>query len=193
MTHTLAVEGPLAAYAGLFWLLALSWAGLPTAGQVALITAGALAGKGKLDLGWVLVVGTLGSALGGLVAFVLGRWGGRPLWTAHGPMYARRLRALESGEKLFARYKALAVFVVPMWLAGIANMRWAAFVFWDGLVALTWTLICALGGYLVGPAFVRLFQSAQTPMLIAVGVVVVAIVVYTRFVRRRSGEPGPAD
>jgi membrane protein DedA with SNARE-associated domain len=187
MSGTLGAEGPLAAYAGLFCLLVLAWAGLPTAGQAALVGAGVLAAEGELDIGLVVAVGTVASITGGIVAYVLGRSGGRALWAAPGPMYAGRLRALESGERLFARYGHLALFFVPMWLAGIARMPWRAFLFWGSLAALVWTLVFGLGGYVVGPAFSDLAGRWTWPLLGAAAVVAGGVALYRR--RRASTSP----
>lgn len=191
MSHTLGAEGPLAAYAGLFFLLVLAWAGLPTAGQAALVGAGVLAAEGELDIALVVVIGTVASIVGGIVAYMLGRSGGRALWAAPGPMYASRLRALESGERLFARYGHLALFFVPMWLAGIARMPWRAFLFWGSLAALVWTLVFGLGGYIVGPAFSDVAGKWTWPLLGATAVVAGGLALYRR--RRRASTSSAAE
>jgi membrane protein DedA with SNARE-associated domain len=184
---TIAAQGPLAAYLGLFTLLALAWAGLPTAGQAALVAAGVLAANGKLDIVWVLVVGTAGSIAGGIVGYALGRSGGRAAWSAPGPLETRRLRALESGERLFERYGALAVFVVPMWLAGIMNMLWRSFLFWGTLAALAWTLVGGLGGYFAGPAFNSILGRWTWPVLGAAAVIGgVGLLLYRRATSART-------
>ncbi len=181
----------MGAYLGLFALLALAWAGLPTAGQTALVAAGVLAADGKLDIALVLVVGIAGSMVGSVVAYLLGVSGGRALWAAPGPLQARRLRALESGERLFARYGHLALFFVPMWLAGIARMPWRAFLFWGTLAVLTWTLVGALGGYIVGPAFSSLAGQWTWPLLAAAAVVAGAVLLFRH--RRSARTSSAAD
>jgi membrane protein DedA with SNARE-associated domain len=168
------------AYLALFVLLALAWAGIPTAGQAALVGAGALAASGKLDIGIVILIGTVASIAGGIVAYVLGRSGGRALWAAPGPLYGGRLRALESGERLFARYGHLALFFVPMWLAGIVRMPWRAFLFWGSLAALVWTLVFGLGGYFVGPAFSDLAGKWTWPLLGAAAIAAGGVWLYRR-------------
>jgi hypothetical protein len=56
----------------LFAVMLLAWAGLPIAGQAALLAAGVLAGDGDLAIEWVLVSATLASAAGGAVGYWIG-------------------------------------------------------------------------------------------------------------------------
>jgi membrane protein DedA with SNARE-associated domain len=179
------------AYAILFTLLALAWAGLPTAGQVALVAAGVLAGQHALAIDLVIAVGTAASIVGGIVGYVLGLKGGRKAWSAPGPMYRRRCQALESGDRLFAKYGALAAFFVPMWLLGIVRMPWRRFLLWNALAALVWTLVGGLGGYFVGPAVAPLLGRATTALAIAAVVAVGGVVLYRRL--RRPEEPAERD
>jgi membrane protein DedA with SNARE-associated domain len=180
---TITGHGAVAAYAILFGLLALAWAGLPTAGQAALVAAGVLAGEGQLNLEAVLLLGTAGSILGGIVGYVLGLKGGRAAWSAPGPMHRRRLDALKSGDRLFAKYGAVAAFFVPMWLLGIVRMPWRSFLLWNALAALAWTLLGGLGGYFVGPAVTPLLGKATTALAIAAVVAVAGVFLYRRWRR----------
>jgi membrane protein DedA with SNARE-associated domain len=174
------------AYAILFVLLALAWAGLPTAGQAALVAAGVLAGEHQLNIDVVLLVGTAGSIVGGIVGYILGLKGGRAAWSAPGPLYRRRLEALESGEKVFAKYGALAAFLVPMWLLGIMRMPWRSFLLWNALAAVVWTLAGGLGGYFIGPAVTPLLSKATTALAVGAVVALAGVVIYRRSRRRGS-------
>jgi membrane protein DedA with SNARE-associated domain len=180
-----------AAYAILFALLALAWAGLPTAGQAALVAAGVLAGEGQLHIERVLIVGTAGSIAGGIVGYVLGLKGGRAAFSRPGPLHGRRLDALESGDRLFARYGAVAAFFVPMWLLGIVRMPWRRFLFWNTVAAIAWTLVGGLGGYFVGPAVTPLLGKATTAIAIAAVVVIGGVWLHRRW--RRGRKPADRD
>jgi LPXTG-motif cell wall-anchored protein len=183
------LSGSVGAYAGLFGLTFLAWAGLPVAGQPALIAAGVLAGKGKLDLATVLVVGTAGSALGGCVGYWLGLKGGRALFTVRGPLHERRAQELERGDRLIRRYGPVAVLIAPTWVAGIFEMGWRRFLPWDAIAAVVWTLVAGLGGYFVGPPIADIIKNANTLVLIAIGVVaLVAAGVWYLRKRRRAGD-----
>jgi membrane protein DedA with SNARE-associated domain len=178
------MTGPIGAYAGLFGLLFLAWAGLPVAGQPALVAAGVLAGKGKLDIVAVLAVGTLASAVGGCVGYWLGVHGGRSLMTMRGPFHHHRQRELERGERLIERYGPVAVMFAPTWVAGIFEMGWRRFLPWDVIAALAWTLVAGLGGYFFGPPIANALKTANVA-IIAGCALAVAIAATVYFVRRR--------
>jgi membrane protein DedA with SNARE-associated domain len=181
------MTGPIEAYAGLFGLLFLAWAGLPVAAQPALVAAGILAGKGKLDILGVLGVGALASALGGCVGYWLGVHGGRSLLTMRGPLHHHRQRELERGERLIERYGPVAVMFAPTWVAGIFHMGWRRFLPWDVIAALAWTLVTGLGGYFVGPPIAHVLRRASAAILtgVALALVIAAAVYYARHRRRR--------
>lgn len=83
----------------------------------------------------VLAVAAAGSVTGGWLAYWLGRLGGRPLWTMRGPFRDRRQLELARGERLIARNGGLAVFLLPMWIAGVGRMAWRRFLVWNALTA----------------------------------------------------------
>jgi membrane protein DedA with SNARE-associated domain len=170
-------------YAGLFALLLLSWAGLPVAGQAALVGAGALAGRDQLEVEIVLGAGLVGSTAGGWLAYWLGWHGGRAVWTMRGPFHQRRQAELERGERLIAQHGPVAVLLLPMWVAGIGRMAWRRFLVWNVAAATAWTLVAGLGGYLVGPGVLRALGLANTAIILAA--IALAGLAVTRIVRRR--------
>jgi membrane protein DedA with SNARE-associated domain len=182
------MTGPIGAYAGLFGLVFLAWAGLPVAGQPALVAAGVLAGKRQLDIGGVLCVGTLASALGGCVGYWLGVHGGRSLMTMRGPLHHHRQRQLERGQRLVDRYGAVAVMFAPTWVAGIFQMGWRKFLPWDVIAALAWTLVAALGGYFVGPPITDVLKKANVAIVggLALAMALAGAIYYVRRQRRRA-------
>jgi membrane protein DedA with SNARE-associated domain len=182
-----AVGGSVGAYAGLFVLLALSWAGLPVAGQAALVAAGVLASDGELSISIVLAVGIAASAIGGVAAYMVGLHGGRAAITAPGPLRGLRVRALDKGEELFGRYGAAAVLFGPMWLAGIHRMPWRSFLAWNAVAAVGWTVVAGLGAFLIGPAITDVLKRAG----VVVAAVAAAIVVVVLVRRLRSTARNP--
>jgi membrane protein DedA with SNARE-associated domain len=136
----------------LFLGQALSWAGVPALGAAAAGAAGALASQGVVHLWAVLVVGTLGSQLGGLAGWWLGNRVARAGLDGKGRFAERRRKALSAGERVERRWGRLIVFFVPSWVSGSLGMRWRQFVVWNLLAAAVWNIAAALAAYGVGSA-----------------------------------------
>jgi membrane protein DedA with SNARE-associated domain len=84
---------------------------------------------------------------------------GRPIFEAPGPLRRPRLRLLGLGDRLFARYGMLAVFMTPSWVAGINRMAWSRYLPANTLSALIWSLVIGLGAFFAGPPVGRLFDD----------------------------------
>jgi membrane protein DedA with SNARE-associated domain len=85
-----------------------------------------------------------------------------------GPLLKLRLRALERGERIFARATVVAVLLAPSWLIGIHGVGFAIFVPLNVLGAALWALAYGLGAYFAGPPLVDLLEDAGTATLVAV-------------------------
>jgi membrane-associated protein len=161
------VEAFAGAYVALFVVMLLAWAGLPIAGQAALLAAGVLAADGDLAIEWVLASAALGSATGGAIGYWIGCHGGRGLRSNRGPLRAVRQNQLARGSKLVKRHVPLAVLFAPTWIAGVYHVNWRTFLPWNLIAASAWTLITALGGYWIGPGMARALGVANAALLAA--------------------------
>jgi membrane protein DedA with SNARE-associated domain len=181
-------------YTALFGLILAESAGVPVPGETALLTAGVLAGTGKLSLPVVVLTAVAAAVLGDTVGYWLGRRGGRTLLRARGPFAGLRAEALEHGERFYARHGAKTVFlgrfvpgvrIVAATTAGASAMPWPRFAVYNVAGALAWATTVGGLAALLGPA-------AST----AFGVVAITVAVFGGAtllwrVRRRSG-PEPA-
>lgn len=183
------VEAFAGAYVALFAVMLLAWAGLPLAGQAALLAAGVLAGDGDLALPWVLVSGTLGSAAGGAIGYWFGFHSGRGLRSDRGPLRAMRQNQLAHGTKLVKRHLPLVVLFAPTWVAGVYHVSWRTFLPWNLVAATGWTLVSALGGYWIGPGMARALGVANAALLAAGVILIAAAAVY--LLRRAGATRGP--
>ena len=177
----------------------LAWAGLPIAGQAALLAAGVLAGDGDLRIEWVLVSATLGSIAGGALGYWIGFHSGSGLRSDRGPLRAMRQNELARGAKLVKRHVPLAVLFAPTWIAGVYHVTWRTFLPWNVIAAVTWTFITALGGYWIGPEMARALGVANAALL-AAGVILVGATAfylvrraYARHDRPPPNRPGAPD
>jgi membrane protein DedA with SNARE-associated domain len=147
-----------------YWAVALALlcenAGIPVPGETTLLLASFLAySEHKLDLIWIVVVGTCAASIGDNIGFAIGHYGGRRLLTRYQKLFRISQTSLERGEKLFARYGAstvffarfifgLRIFAGP--LAGVLRMPWKKFAVFNFLGAAAWVTVIALVGYFFG-------------------------------------------
>jgi len=180
-------------YLLLFGAVAASWAGVPVIGTAALGAAAVAASKGKLDLAAVIVVAVLAGEVGGLGGYAIGRRWGRRLLDRPGRHQAGREKMEERGERLYARWGWLAVFVTPAIVSGTARMPAYRFALWNLLDSLGWSVSVAASAYGVG----RLATGHHTgrdfaPLLIGLAAtVLVAVAAVRRHRRRKTQRPGP--
>ena len=66
-------------YGGIAILMGIESACIPLPSELIMPFAGYLVYEGKMNLWWVATAGALGCNLGSLVAYEMGRYGGRPL------------------------------------------------------------------------------------------------------------------
>jgi membrane protein DedA with SNARE-associated domain len=171
------VDGPPFDYVTLGLAAAASWIGLPGPGEAALIAAGVLAARHRLDIGSVVFVAWAGATAGGVGGWVVGLKAGRPVLTAPGPLRAARLGALARGERFYGRYGTLAVFMTPSWVAGAHQMTWTRYLPANALAAMLWALFIGLGSFLAGPSVgdvasdIGLFGSLSLAALLVAGLV----------------------
>lgn len=168
-------------------------------GDSLLFATGTLAAAGALDVGVASVV-VAGAAIGGDAAnYAIGRFAGvriiqlartDPRWGRWiNPAYVARAHEFfeRHGGKaiVLARFMPIVRTFVPF-VAGVAEMSYPAFAFYNVAGALVWVAICVGAGYLFGNVpIVR-----DNFSLVALGIVVVSVlpmvVEYLRYRRART-------
>ena len=185
-------RGPPIDYVGLASASAASWFGLPGPGEPILIAAGVLAAQHKLDLVAVLLVSWAAATAGGIGGWLLGLIAGRAVVTAPGPLRPLRIRAVDRGQALFARYPVAAIILTPAWVAGIHRVRPVVYLITNAVTAVLWAGGIGLGSYFIGPSVVDAVGDLGTASEIGLGVLVVGGVgleIARRRRRRRRDRP----
>jgi len=183
-------------YPIVFALIAIETMGIPVPGETALVTAGIVASRGRLEIEVVIALAAAAAILGDNVGFAIGRKLGRKLLTAPGPLLHHRRRVVAIGEPFFDRHGPKAVFlgrwvsglrITAAWMAGVTKMPWPTFLFWNALGGIAWAISIGLLAYFVG-------HSAETIIHVAglggaAAVVLAGIVVWlVLWIRRRRAE-----
>lgn len=190
----------IAAYG--YWAVALlllaESAGLPVPGEIALLLASFLAySEHQLHLGWIVVVATCATTLGGNLGYALGLYGGRPLLDRYRRFFRIPSTALERGERMITHYGAAAIFfarfifgmrVIAGPLAGVLRMKWRAFMIFNFLGAAVWVTVIASAGYLFGQHWHTLLRTLHR-INIAVVIAAAAVTLFLWWRYRRQPPP----
>ena len=100
-----------AGYLGVLLLMGIESACIPLPSEVIMPFAGYLVYTGRFNLLWAATAGALGCNIGSIVAYEIGRYGGRPLVERYGSYIFMGRHELERAELFFQRFGAAAVFI----------------------------------------------------------------------------------
>lgn len=160
----------------------------PIPGDMIVIFGGYLAGLGQIDLGVVIVMSTIGGALGFMTMYALGYWLGEAVlrpdrftWIPQGPVdkVERWLHRWGYGVVAANRFLSGARSVISL-TVGMARMAPWQTAWWCTLSAAVWTSLIAYAGYAVGdnwPVVVRYLQLYGWVVLGVIGLVVAVLLV----------------
>jgi membrane-associated protein len=180
-------------YPLVFLLIAIETMGIPVPGETALITASIVASRGRLHIEIVIALAAAAAIVGDNVGFAIGRHLGRRALVAPGPFLRHRQRVIEVAEPFFERHGPKAVFlgrwvaglrITAAWMAGVTQMRWPVFLFWNALGGICWATSIGLLAYFVGHSAERIIHLAGLGG--AVAVVLGALGLWWVLRRRRS-------
>ncbi len=183
-------------YVGLAFLTFLENVFPPIPSEIIMPLGGFLVSKGELTLVGVVLAGTVGSILGGLVLYAVGRqfsqewlkgWTGR-----HGQWMLLTVDDVDKAFDWFDRYGRWAVFfarLVPgvrsliSIPAGTNRMNIFSFLLYTALGTAIWSWILACGGVVLGARYERFGQLMDWVSYAVVGLVVLAVVRW--FIKRK--------
>jgi membrane-associated protein len=184
-------------YPLVFALIAIETMGIPVPGETALITAGIVASRGRLEIEVVIALAAAAAILGDNVGFAIGRKLGRRLLTVPGPLLHHRRRVIAVGEPFFDRHGPKAVFlgrwvtglrITAAWMAGVTKMPWPTFLFWNALGGIAWAISIGLLAYFVGHSAETIIHVAGLGGAAVVVLGGVAVWLVLRVRRRRAEE-----
>lgn len=177
-------------YAAIVGLMFLENVFPPIPSELIMPLAGFTAAKGKLSLLGVIVAGTLGSVLGALPLYYLGKIVGQERLVAwadkHGKWLALSGRDISKSKDWFDKHGHKAVLVcrlvpgvrslisIP---AGIAEMPLPQFLIYSALGAGLWTAILAFAGFKLGENYARVEKYLGPAAYVVLGAIAVAYVV----------------
>jgi membrane protein DedA with SNARE-associated domain len=147
-------------YALIAVMVAVEGMGIPLPGEVTLIIAAILAGKGHdLNITGVVAAAALGAVIGDNTGFWLGRWLGYRILFKHGHYVRLTESRIKLGQYLFLRWGAAVVFCARFmavlrslsgFVAGANRMPWRRFVVFNAAGGMVWAIVYGGGAYTLG-------------------------------------------
>jgi membrane protein DedA with SNARE-associated domain/membrane-associated phospholipid phosphatase len=178
--------------------LLIEGAGVPVPGETALVTAAALAGRGTLSIGGVIIAGCIGTIAGGHAGYWLGARGGTPFIARYGRWIRLTPPRLEKTHRFFEQHGAKTVmlgrFVAFLRsfvgiFAGISRMPLRVFATYNALGGSIWVVTFSVLGYVFGRNLPRLVHYiGRVSLLLAILIAVVAgVVILWRWFGKNRG------
>lgn len=173
-------------YLGIFFGMALESACIPIPSEAILPFGGYLSYTGRLNLFWMIMVGTIGGTVGSIGAYYLGRYGGRPLVEKYADKLRLSKSKIEKSDYYFNKYGEKIVFysrllpIIRTFIslpAGISKMDFKKFTIYTFLGSLIWSIVLGYAGYKMGENWVAirpLFHIAD----IIVAIAIVGYIIY---------------
>ena len=196
-----ALAGPIDHYGiwAIALLLLLENIGVPVIpGEFAMIAGAIFAGTGRAGLNVVEVgvVSVVASIAGAEIGYLIGKFAGRELVLRYGRWVLIKPHHLDRAETIVSRYGGVVViiarFIVGLReangiIAGLTQMRWLTFAWFNVLGACAWVATWVSIGYVAGDAIGTIYRNVNRYalyVLVALAVLLAAFLI-RRVVRRR--------
>ncbi|MDO8663551.1 MAG: DedA family protein [Candidatus Wildermuthbacteria bacterium] len=186
-----------AGYWGIFVLMLMESALIPIPSEIIMPFSGFLVWSEKLSWWPVILWGTIGNLVGSIIAYFVGRHGGRALVLKYGKYVLVSADDVERAEKWFNKYGSISIFfsrllpVVRTFIslpAGIARMSLWKFSLYTFLGSLPWSILLTYLGIISGENWKNLevyFRKFDWAILILI-ILTVAWYLYAKFVNHSS-------
>jgi len=188
-------------YAGIAFLMAIESACIPLPSEIIMPFSGYLVSTGRFDLWLVATAGAIGCNLGSVVAYEVGKRGGRAFVERWGRYVLLNMHDLDRAETFFARWGSITVLVCRLlpfvrsfiaFPAGVARMPLVRFHIYTFVGSWPWCFALAWVGMKLGVAWrtdPRLSHVLHSADVVVVGSLLVGFVwfVWHQIAKRRAG------
>ncbi len=183
-------------YPGIVVLMALESSFFPFPSEVVIPPAAYLAAGGKMNIGMVILCGTLGSLLGAVFNYWAAITFGRPIFEKYGRYLLVSRHSLEKADRFFERHGHISTFIgrllpgIRQYIslpAGLARMDLFTFCTATSLGAGVWVVLLAELGFWFGRNEQLVLKNLHwITLILAAGCVFVVFLYW----RRRRIHPG---
>lgn len=185
-------------YPGIVILMSLESSFFPFPSEVVIPPAAYLAAGGKMNIGMVILCGTLGSLLGAVFNYWLALQFGRPFFEKHGRYLLISPRSLAKADRFFEHHGHISTFVgrllpgIRQYIslpAGLARMNVFIFCAATVLGAGIWVVVLAAIGYWFGRNEQLVLQNLHWLTLALAGGCAILMFIYWLRWKRLSQRP----
>ena len=186
--------------AGIFFLMLLDSACIPTSSEAIMLFAGFEVSDGRFTMFEIVAAGVLGNLVGSWVAWGIGWYGRVELLEKHGKWFHITPKHLAWADRWFERYGNAAVFfsrmlpVIRTFIslpAGVARMPFWRFTLLSVAGIIPWVLAFGLMGEAVGDRWDEWQENLHYADYVIVASILAGIVYL--LIRRKRGKDTPAD
>jgi membrane protein DedA with SNARE-associated domain len=178
---------------GVILFMAIESACIPLPSEIIMPLAGWMLIKDPgLPVSYVFLYGlfgAVGNVIGSIVAYEVGKWGGRPLLERWGKYVLITRHDLDRADYWFNRYGSISIFVSRLLPAvrtfislpaGIAKMNRFKFISLSFIGSFIWSVALAWAGYLIGQNW-ETIRNAMRPfdwVIVAICLLLIAYYIY---------------
>lgn len=187
VTHFFWHTNPLLVCLIVATVLALESSGIPIANTTLLLLAGALAAQGRLNIGGVAFAAIAGSISGACLAYLLGKWGGRPILLRVVTFFHVDAQKVDVVEGWFQRsggwmifFSRMTPYVRPFacFPAGISQMNIIRFLIAAASGSIIWCSVALAIGWNLGRRWQLAVHLLMRYTLPTLGILALLIAVY---------------
>jgi membrane protein DedA with SNARE-associated domain len=182
-------------YAGIFLAMLIEGVFTPLPSELIMPFAGYVASSGELNFFLVILIGSIGAAVGSFIAFLLAWHLGRPIIDRYGRYLGLDQERLGKAERWFKRWGVWGIFIghslpgvrsIISFPAGLAKMDRPKFITFTFLGALVWNTVLVSAGYLLGENWMQFWKSTDGLDYIILGGLGAVLVIYYLYLRSKK-------
>ena len=178
-------------YFGIFLLMIMESMILPVPSELVMPFAGFLIASGEMNFWMIIIFATLGSLVGSLISYYLGKYGGNKLVLKYGNYFLLNEEHLKKTEKWFSKKGELTIFIgrfIPIVRhiisipAGIGKMNLKKFMIYTLIGAGIWNAFLTYIGFILGNNWERIQEYSD---YVSFGVLGILVILMGYFVYRQ--------
>jgi membrane protein DedA with SNARE-associated domain len=186
-------------YLGVFLLMVMESMIFPVPSELVMPFAGFLISGGEMSFTLVILFATLGSLVGSLLSYFLGRYGGKRFVLRYGKYFLLNEEHLINAEKWFSKKGDLTIFIgrfIPLVRhvisipAGVGKMDIKKFMIYTVIGAGMWNAFLAYVGFVLGNNWeaIKQYSDYISWAVLAIIIIVGAYFLWKEIKKRRKKE-----